>query len=79
MKFFDSLYDYKDYWTVVASCSLVVAEPVRQQLLVLQIGHRTAEAAGLDIGILVVEHQNSWVEVDIGVVIRRAASLPMAV
>ena len=65
---------------MVASCSLVVAEPVRQQLLVLQIGHRTAEAAGLDIGILVVvEHQNSWVEVDIGVVIRRAASLPMAV
>ena len=62
---------------MVASCSLVVAEPVRQQLLVLQIGHRTA---GLDIGILVVvvEHQNSWVEVDIGVVIRRAASLPMA-
>ena len=66
---------------MVASCSLVVAEPVQRQLLVLQIGHRTAEAAGLDIGILVVvvEHQNSWVEVDIGVVIRRAASLPMAV
>jgi hypothetical protein len=49
---------------------LVVAE--EERLLVRMIGHRT----GLDIDILAVEHQNSSVEADAGVVIR--ASSPMA-
>ena len=62
---------------MVASYSLVVVAEARL-LLVLRIGHRTD--AGLDIDIrlaVVVEHQNSSVEADVGVVIR-AASWPMA-
>ena len=62
---------------MVASYSLVVAVGERL-LLVLRIGHRTDAGLDIDIRLVVaVEHQNSSVVADVGVVIR-AASWPMA-